>query len=54
MDFINKDWLVIASFVILIVSVLVLYFAGGVRALRKYVAIMLIIGFGLMVLGSRL
>lgn len=52
MDFINKDWLVIAGFVIPIVSILLIHFAGNALYLRKYVAIALVLAFGLMVAGS--
>lgn len=53
MEYINKDWMVMASFFLLIASVLVIYIAGDKPVYRKTVGVAVTAALALMVVGSR-
>ena len=53
MEYINKDWMVIASFALLVVSVLLMYLLGFNPTTRKIVALTAAAALALMVIGSR-
>tara|TARA_B100001179_G_C18604714_1_gene413575 strand:+ start:7585 stop:7749 length:165 start_codon:yes stop_codon:yes gene_type:complete len=53
MEYINKDWMVIASFALLVISVLLIHFLGFNPKMRPFVAVVISAALGLMVIGSR-
>lgn len=53
MEYINKDWMVIASFALLVVSVLLMHFLGFNPTTRKIIALTAAAALALMVIGSR-
>ena len=53
MEYINKDWMVIASFALLVVSVLLMYLLGFNSTTRKIVALTAAAALALMVIKNR-
>ncbi|MDN5619065.1 MAG: hypothetical protein L0G63_01095 [Psychrobacter sp.] len=52
MEYINKDWMVIAGFALSVISVLLIHFLGANPKTHKFVAVAMVAALALMFIGS--